>query len=164
MRILLSLLFLIFLTWFKIAILPVGVEVTLIALLVFTFILTKYEVIFAAAAVGLMLDYFSILPFGIVTFSIITSVVIFLFWKKKFNTDAKGLVVVFLLMILLYNFIILKSLKVLGYIYDTDYMNISLKILLSKISPQMAVLNIILILLSVYFLNKKYIYGKSFRV
>ena len=65
------------------------VEILLIAILVSTFIFEMHEVIFITAVGGLVMDYFSVLPFGVIVLAMILSVALFILYKRNFSLNKR---------------------------------------------------------------------------
>lgn len=101
----LFILILLFSVWLKIALLSAGVEITLFALVASTFALSKYRVMTYSLFVGLILDYFSALPFGVLTAALILSIFLFLFLKQSLSfNSARSVILSCILTIIFYEF------------------------------------------------------------
>lgn len=165
MKYIFLLLILLVLIWLKIAILPAGTEAVLVALLASTFAFSRYETFFAALGAGLLLDYFSILPFGVLTLSMIASVIIFLLYGKLFSLNIKSFFVSLFFMLLLYYFFLLGLGDLFNLLFpEAGVAGMNFRSLLYGLSPMSWVYNGILILAAAYFINSKYIHDEFFKI
>lgn len=110
---------LLILIWFEIAVLPAGAEIVLTAFLAFSFFLPINYLLFLIFMAGLILDYISALPFGILTASLIVSVSLFLFLRRIFNLNVKSLFINSFITLLFYEFFIWSSVEITARF--TDY-------------------------------------------
>ncbi|OWK27068.1 MAG: hypothetical protein US76_00385 [Parcubacteria group bacterium GW2011_GWA2_38_13b] len=97
---------LLILIWFKVAVLPAGAEVVLMASLAASFILPVNYFLSLILAVGLIFDRISALPPGILTVSLIFSVLLFLFLQRIFSLNFKSLFINLFIVLLFYEFLI----------------------------------------------------------
>lgn len=159
---------LLFSIWLKIVLLPAGVEIVLLVLIASTFALSKSNVMVYSIFSGLALDYYSVLPMGVLTAALILSILLFSFLKQFLSlTNARNVLLSCILTIIFYEFcawgffkasyLLFKEYNTFQYIplLAAGMRNISFIIILT--------FNIFFISLILYFL-KQYIYEKGNRI
>ncbi len=107
---------LLILIWFQVAVLPAGAEIVLMAFLVFSFILPIDYFLSLLLMAGLVLDYISALPVGILTISLVVSVLLFIFLRRIFNLNVKSLFINSVIALLLYEFSIWSFFKITAWL------------------------------------------------
>lgn len=103
---------LLILIWFEAAVLPAGAEIVLMASLAFSFILPINYFLPLIFMVGLVSDYISAMPSGVLMASLISSVLLFLFLRRIFNLNVKSLFVNSFITLLFYEFFIWGYIKI----------------------------------------------------
>lgn len=152
-------------SWLKIAVIPMPVEILLIAILASTFVFKTHEALFIAMIGGMIMDYFSVLPFGIITLSMIASIIFFIFFKKNFSLNIKTFFVsLFVSLFFYYIFLWVFGGLIHLLFVERPLIDLSFKALFSRVSFLSVLYNGILISLAVYFINKKYIHDKFSKI
>lgn len=112
------LLLILILIWFKTAILPIGVEIVLMAFFALSFILPIKYFLPLLLMAGFFLDYISALPPGILTISLTVSVLLFLFLQRILNLNFRSLFVNSFVSLLFYEFFIWGCIKIAVWLVD----------------------------------------------
>ena len=156
---------LLILIWFKVAVLPAGAEIVLMVSLIFSFFLPINYFLPLIFIAGLILDYISALPPGILTVSLTVSVTLFLFLRKIFNLNVKSLFANSSIVLLFYEFFIWASLKIT--VRFTGYriaINADLGAFFNNTFIAAFMFNFIIIMFLAYWFGRKKAYECSIKI
>lgn len=141
------------------------VEILLIVILASTFVFEIYEALFIAMIGSMIMDYFSVLPFGIITLAMIASVILFIFYKKNFSLNIKTFFVSLFVSLFFYYIFLWGFSGLIHLLFvNRPLIDLSLTALFGNVSFLSVLYNGILISLAVYFINKKYIHDKFSKI
>ena len=156
---------LLILVWFKVAVLPAGAEIVLIASLALSFVLPVNYFLPLILMVGLVLDYISALPFGILTVSLAASVLLFLFLRRIFNLNIKSLFVNSFITLLFYEFFIWSCVKITAWFTGYQvFANAGLDDFFSNTFFTASIFNFIIIIFLAYWFGRKKTYEHSIKI